>query len=121
MDVIDKILFNQIGNIKFWSGITNVKLNPKPEWPTRMIFRFCIAAKVCYEIIARDVELKDENVDEPDIFDPYSVFDLYYTNVAKWNDGVSRFKREFIQSGNLTDCLNGAKRDFEYMLKEEVK
>lgn len=121
MDVIDKILFDQIEDIKFWSGITNVKESPKPEWPTRMIFRFCVAAKACYEIIARDVELKDENVDKPDIFDPYSVFDLYYTDIAKWNDGHSRFKREFIQSGNLINCLNGAKRDFEDMLKEEVK
>lgn len=113
MDSIDEMMLNQIGNIKFWSGIAAINKRYKPEWPTRMIFRYSISAKACYEIICKSIIIDPKTL-EPDIFEPNASYTLYYTDVAKWTDGVSRFYREIIcENKNLKTCLKHAKLDFE--------
>ena len=117
MDIIDKTLFYQIGDIKFWSGIIDTKSGISPEWPTRMIFRFSISAKACYEIICISTSINQKTL-ESNVFDPDAKYNLYYTDIAKWGDGVSRFNREIICEGkNLETCIKHAKADFEKMLK----
>ena len=117
MDLIDKILFRQVEDIKFWSGIINTKTGISPEWPTKMIFRFSISAKACYEIICGSAPVDPKTL-EPNIFDSDAGYNLYYTDVAKWKDGVSRFNREIIcENKNLETCLKYAKLDFEKMLE----
>lgn len=116
MDLIDKILFRQIEDIKFWSGIINTKTGISPEWPTKMIFRFSISTKACYEIVCSSAPVDPKTL-EPNIFDPNASYNLYYTDVALWHDGVSRFNREIITEGNLETCLKHAKLDFEKMLE----
>lgn len=111
MDIIDKILFHQIEDIKFWSGIINTKAGISPKWPTKMIFRFSISAKACYEIICKSIVIDPKTL-EPDIFEPNAKYILYYTDLALWHDGVSRFNREIITEGNLETCLKFAKKDF---------
>lgn len=116
MDSIDEMMLNQIGDIKFWSGIAAINKRYKPEWPTRMIFRFSISAKACYEIICSSAPVDPKTL-EPNIFDSDASYNLYYTDVAKWKDGVSRFNREIIcEKENLETCLKHAKLDFEKML-----
>lgn len=117
MGVIEKTLSYQIEDIKFWSGIINTKAGISPEWPTRMIFRFAISAKACYEIICISTSINQKTL-EPNIFDIDAKYNLYYTDIAKWGDGFSRFNREMICEGkNLKTCLRHAKADFEKMLK----
>lgn len=117
MGIIDKILFHQIEDIKFWSGIINTKTGISPEWPAKMIFRFSISAKAYYEIICSSAPV-DLKTLEPNIFDSDASYNLYYTDVAKWKDGVSRFNREIIcEKENLETCLKHAKLDFEKMLE----
>lgn len=111
MDSIDEMMLNQIGDIKFWSGIAAINKRYKPEWPTRMIFRFSISAKACYEIICKSIVIDPKTL-EPDIFEPNAKYILYYTDLALWHDGVSRFNREIITEGNLETCLKFAKKDF---------
>ena len=117
MDIIDKILFRQIEDIKFWSGIINTTTGISPELPTKMIFRFSISAKACYEIICCSAPVDPKTL-EPNIFDSDASYNLYYTDIAKWDDGVSRFNREIIcENKNLETCLKHAKLDFEKMLE----
>lgn len=116
MDSIDNVMLNQIGDIKFWSGIAAINKRYKPEWPTRMIFRFVISAKACYEIICKSIVIDSKTL-EPDIFEPNANYILYYTDLALWKDEVSRFNREVIAEGNLETCLRLAKKDLDAVLK----
>lgn len=51
-------------------------------------------------------------------FEPNADYILYYTDLALWHDGVSRFNREVIcENKNLEACLKHAKLDFEKMLE----
>lgn len=118
MDFIYEVMLDQIEDIKFWSGIAAINKRYKPEWPNRMIFRFVISAKVCYEIICKSIPIDSKTL-EPDIFEPNADYILYYTDLALWKDGISKFNREVIAEGNLETCLKFAKKDLDAVLKGE--
>lgn len=115
MDVLDEVMLSQIDQLKYWSGIMSCNGVDKPEWPSRMIFRFVVASSVCYEIIGKHVL--------EDIHSPFSFFDLYSTGTRKvkgFDEPV--FIREKICENRPSDfCLKKAKEDYEEMLKENER
>lgn len=111
MDILDEMFLNQIGDIKNWSGIMSENGVDRPEWPSRMIFRFVVASSVLYEIIGTHVL--------EDIHSPFSFFDLYATGTWKVEgfDEPVFIREKLCENRPLEYCLKKAKEDYEKMCK----